>query len=191
MTWRARSAVFWHRRADQTAISQVVLSIGLFVLTASALAAWDGYSQLANTRTTLLTTIRSSISTAVITPAPQGGYVTEGLAGSSLELNLGDLVHAAADSAQQSIPHSKVQVGSTGFTWTLSQAQATPRDVGGTISVGPIMQSNTNGYHLQANVSVPVVVPLFGMPAWHTTMKATVYVPLGGQTAPAVFVPYQ
>lgn len=179
-------------RASQRGIAQVVLSLGLFVLMLALWGTWTGYTRVEQTRSTLQQVVTQGLAAGMVTPVTAGGgYQTEAYGGSQIpQLAIAGVVQDAAHMAQATVPGSQIVVGMTGYQWTLSPADQARWDLDGSIDVTGVQLTTQAPYQLQATVTAPVEISLWGVAMVPATMHMRLTIPVAGQQAPAQFQSY-
>lgn len=170
----------------------MLLSLGVFLLMLALWGTWTGYVRVEQTRSTIQQVVTHGLAAGAITPVSQGGgYVTETYGGSQVpQLNLGGVIDSAATIAQDTVPQSQTVANDTGYTWTLSAADQPRWDVAGPIQVENVQLTSQAPYQLQATVTAPMRVSLWGVVTIPATLHLDVVVPIAGQQAPAQFQSY-
>ena len=179
-------------RASPRGIAQVVLSLGLFVLMLALWGTWTGYTRVEQTRSTLQQIVTQGLAAGMVTPVTAGGgYQTEEYGGlHSPQLAIAGVVQYAARMAQGTVPGSHIVVGLTGYQWTLSAADQARWDLDGAIDVTGVQLTTQAPYQLQATVTAPVEVSLWGVATIPATLHLRLTIPVVGQQAPAQFQSY-
>lgn len=180
------------RRRSAAGLSQVILSLGLFLVLAALWGSWVGYTRVSQTVSRVHQVVTQGLATGMITPVSQGGgYETEpyGAAGPP-ELDVAGVVARAAAVAQATVPGSTVVTGPTGFMWTLPTADDARWDLRGPVMVENVSLSNQAPYHLHATVTAPIAVNLWGVATLPATLHQDVVIPIAGRQPARHFVPY-
>lgn len=180
------------RRRSAAGLSQVVLSLGLFMVLAALWGSWVGYTRVAETRARVQQVVAQGLAAGLVTPVTQGGgYETEpyGASGPPRILVAG-VVRRAAMLAQDTVPGSTVAVGATGYAWTLPPDDAPRWDLRGAVTVTDVFLTSQAPYELHATVTAPVAVPVWGVATLPATLRLAIVLPIAGQQGPQRFVPY-
>lgn len=164
----------------------LALSVCAAMICLALSALWTNYTAATTAQTQLVQVVATGLGAGAVTGVTAGGgYATEPYGGQGdPTLTLTGVVQMAAQVAQNAAPGSTVQVGSTGYQWQLSAAQAQADDVAGALTVANIGETTQAPWGLTATVTIPEVWTIWGWTAWHETYTTQLTVPLAGQTGP-------
>ena len=180
------------KRNSEQGIAQVILSLGVVLLMLALWGTWTGYTRVEQTRSTLQQVVTQGLAMGMVTPVTAGGgYQTEAYGGSQIpQLDIAGVVQDAAHMAQSTVPGSHTVVGLTGYQWTLSASDQARWDLNGPVDVTGVQLTTQAPYQLQASVTAPVVVSLWGVATIPASMHLRLTIPVAGQQAPAQFQSY-
>ena len=174
-------------------MSKVVLSIGFLIIIFFIMSVYVGYTTMASAASVITTHVKHAMAAEVMVPANNpngGGYVTEGLGGTGLNLDLPALT--------QGVNHLLVTQWQGGqlaedaiqaSTWKLPAGIAGGYHITGPVFLSRITESTSLPPTLTATVSIPIAVS-FWIGTWTGTIQRTVVLPIAGQQFTDAFVPY-
>lgn len=173
-------------------MSKVVLSIGFLLMILFTFSAYLGYTVVTAAANAITTHVKHAIAAEVMVPATQGGgYVTEGLGGTGLNLDLLSLTQgvnrALATHYQGGSIHENVVQTSL---WHLPASIAGGYHITGPIFISRITESTSLPPVLTAHIAIPIAVN-FWVGTWTGTLQRTVVLPLAGQEFTNAFVAYR
>ncbi len=180
------------RRAREAGIAQTILSLGVFLLMLALYGTWVGYTRVLHTKSRIRQVVTQGLATGLVTPVTQGGgYQTERYGGSQVpQWDIAGVVHEAARVAQGTVPGSQTTIGLTGYQWQLSAPDTHRWGLSGPIVVTGVQITSQAPVQLDATVTAPVAVSLWGVATIPATLHLALVIPVAGQQAPAHFQSY-
>lgn len=173
-------------------VSKIVLGIGFLLMILFVFSAYLGYTVVTAAANAVTTHVQHAIAAEVMVPATQGGgYVTEGLGGTGLNLDLPRLTqgvnqelatHYTGGSTQEDVVQASL--------WHLPASVAGGYHITGPIFISRITESTSLPPVLTAHIAIPIAVS-FWAGTWTGTLQRTVTLPLAGQEFPNAFVAYR
>ncbi len=174
-------------------MSKVVLAIGWTILLLFIMSVYTGYTTLSDAAATLTATIKHVMGGQVMVPANAyegGGYVSEGIGGQALQLNLNSLQTALGDHLPVAWRGSRVTSGANNtLLWRLPAATEQGYGLTGPVTIAAISETSQPFPTLLTTVAIPVAVHTL-MGTWTGTIHRAIVLPLAGQTGPGTFVRY-
>jgi hypothetical protein len=172
-------------------MSKMVLSIGFLIIIFFVMSVYLGYTVVSDAAATITATVKHAIAAEVMIPANDGGgYVTEGLGGAGLNLDLPALTQGVNNRLTTQWPGAKAQEDPVqALTWVLPPGMSGGYHITGPVFITRITESTSLPPTLTAQVAIPIAVN-FWMGVWTGTIQRTIVLPLAGQQLTNAFVPY-
>ena len=174
-------------------MSKVVLSLGFFLMLLFIMGVYLGYTVVITAADTITTHVQHVIASEVMVPANSphgGGYVTEGVGGVGLNLDLPTLTAGVNYQLAQEWQGGQAQENSVqAITWFLPSGVNRGYHITGPVSISRITESTSLPPVLTAQVAIPIAVNVW-LGSWTGILHRTVVLPLAGQQFTNDFVGY-